>query len=314
MPSESITHLAATTNSMALKPTCQHRLFHFPSTGITQFVRNLTDKSGIVYEENSIDRLARAITELSGDDVIQDEVKNLIVALKREGLIPQQALIPLLVAYLEERDSKRHPSPPIISGHKMFDPFGDSDTKGYLRNFHCQRDERRIKEIEHEAFKDNMRAALKMLSEVAELGYTTLLDVHKILFRDLYPWAGQDRQATAPNLIIRKGERLEFAPPFEIQRVFNYALSLASAQPLRRCIGKVIGNLAYSHPFLDGNGRALILFQTELCNRNDIAIAWQDMRKSGYLRALTNEIESPNSGSLDRYLQPFIRSPTQCDQ
>ena len=53
-----------------------------------------------------------------------------------------------------------------------FDPFGDFETQGYLRN----------------------------LAKVKRLTYIGLLETHRILFEAVYPWAGQDRGKTAPDL------------------------------------------------------------------------------------------------------------------
>ena len=41
-----------------------------------------------------------------------------------------------------------------------FDPFGDHDTRGHLRNFAGEKDPARIKRIEHHAFAANVRSPL----------------------------------------------------------------------------------------------------------------------------------------------------------
>ena len=72
--------------------------------------------------------------------------------------------------------------------------------------------------------------------------------------------------------------------------------------------GTVLGNLAYAHPFLDGNGRTILTVHAELCRRAGIHIAWREVDKATYLIALTQEINDPSQGHLDRFLAPFIRA------
>jgi cell filamentation protein len=63
---------------------------------------------------------------------------------------------------------------------------------------------------------------------------------------------------TAPGLIVKKGDVI-FAAPNEIRRAIDFALAngqdraFMAAKP-----GEVMGYLAFGHPFLDGNGRAIM--------------------------------------------------------
>jgi len=86
-----------------------------------------------------------------------------------------------------------------------FDPFGDFDTAGYLRNTDRIKDPRIVKRIEHEAFLVNMPDALEHLANQRQIQYETFLETHRILFSDFYPWAGQGRAATSPHLLVSKG-------------------------------------------------------------------------------------------------------------
>lgn len=76
---------------------------------------------------------------------------------------------------------------------KLFDPFGDFQTAGYLRNTSQLHDPNLIKELEHQNFKANLPTALSFLEKRRTIDYSAFLQVHKILFSDFYPWAGQDR-------------------------------------------------------------------------------------------------------------------------
>lgn len=71
-------------------------------------------------------------------------------------------------------------------------------------------------------------------------------------------------------------------------------------------ISDKLGLFAYGHPFLDGNGRTMLVLHSELCHRAGFCIEWQRTRKTDYLAALSAEIASPGKGHLDRYLLGFI--------
>ena len=99
-----------------------------------------------------------------------------------------------------------------------------------------------------------------------------MLSTHGILFGAVYPWAGQDRTQTAPNLTIRKGSVI-FANAPEIRAAVEFALQRGqdagymSAKP-----GEIMGYLAYGHPFLDGNGRTIMTVHSVLAQRAGFSI------------------------------------------
>ena len=74
--------------------------------------------------------------------------------------------------------------------------------------------------------------------------------------------------------------------------------------------GEVMGHLAFGHPFLDGNGRTLLLVHSELCRRAGFSIDWPRTRKADYLAALTKEIESPGKDILDLSPEGYVRRQT----
>ncbi|MFC5698379.1 Fic/DOC family protein [Pseudomonas sp. GCM10022186] len=202
----------------------------------------------------------------------------------------------------------------------IFDPFGDFDTAGYLRNRLQLKDLDQVKRLEHMAFEANLEEALAYLAGIAEIDYEAILRVHSTLFGDFYPWAGQDRAALVPHLAVFKGSegdphRTAFEHPAAIERAVNYALQLAADRnQFRAKPGGVLGNLAFAHPFLDGNGRTLLLVYMEICYRSGFAIEWAKTRKLDYLKALSLEIEHPAKGHLDSYLAPFVTEISDRDE
>lgn len=195
-----------------------------------------------------------------------------------------------------------------VQNTNEIDPFGDFEARGYLRNKGALRDRNAVKEAEYRVFRAKLRGAFNSLGRVERVTYEGILDTHKLLFQDFYPWAGQDRNETSPNLAINRGP-VFFANPNDIRMAGDHALRLAQDQNLMgERPGEIMGYLAYAHPFLDGNGRTLLVVHTELAERAGISVDWGATDKTEYLVALTRELDSPGKGHLDAYLKPFVGS------
>lgn len=193
-----------------------------------------------------------------------------------------------------------------------FDPFGDFETAGYLRNHFQLTDLNTVKRLEHSSFEANIEQALDHLARLKDIEYASILDVHRMLFQEIYPWAGQDRMEVAHDLRISKGRKgepgyTEFADAEDIVRAAEYAIFSANKHArFRERPGEVMGLLALAHPFLDGNGRTILLVFTELCYRAGFSIDWSQTSKDGYLAALSAEILNPSQRPLDEYLNPYV--------
>jgi hypothetical protein len=70
-------------------------------TGI--YVAELARRHGVVPVRTSHDALAEVIARLSDDDIATDETEDLIVMLKRAGVIDGATLVDLLGRHLDER-------------------------------------------------------------------------------------------------------------------------------------------------------------------------------------------------------------------
>jgi cell filamentation protein len=199
-----------------------------------------------------------------------------------------------------------------------FDPFGDFETRGYLRNIARTKDSKIVRQMEHASFTTGLDEAFAKLASQQRLSYDDVLGTHKILFGAGYPWAGQDRLVTAPHLVVSKGDdrgKISFAYPQDIRRAIDYGLNhgqdkkLMAAKP-----GEIMGYLAHGHPFLDGNGRTIMVLHCVLAQRAGFSIDWAATSKGDYLAALTKELEEPHKGHLDAYLKPFIMSAVRRDE
>ncbi len=187
-----------------------------------------------------------------------------------------------------------------------FDPFGDFEKRGYLRNIARTKDSRIVRQMEHTSFATGLDTAFGRLAGRKQLTYDDVLATHKILFNAVYPWAGQDRLANAPGIGVSKGPVL-FARPDLIRRTIDYALKKGQERTFMvEKPGEIMGHLAYGHPFLDGNGRTIMVVHSILAQRAGFSINWAATDKTDYLNALTEEIENPRAAALDKYLKPFI--------
>jgi cell filamentation protein len=187
-----------------------------------------------------------------------------------------------------------------------FDPFDDFETRGYLRNLVGEKDLESVKRLEHRSFLAKLDEAFSNLRQIDRLTYSDVLDTHKTLFEDVYPWAGQDRAQTAPEIAVSKGSVL-FAHPNHAKIAVEHALRMGQDKTLMADMpGEVMGYLAYGHPFLDGNGRTIMVVHSELAERAGISVDWAATDKAEYLTALTCELNSPGKGYLDAYLKPLV--------
>ena len=188
----------------------------------------------------------------------------------------------------------------------IFDPFGDFSARGYLRNFAGEKDSEIVKRLEHSSFSTGIDEAFSFLGGKDRITYDDFLDVHRILFEAIYPWAGQDRLTTAAELAISRGDVL-FARPHDMRRSVDFGLDLArDPADMAKKPGEIMGYFAYGHPFLDGNGRTIMVVHTELAQRAGISIDWGATDKAQYLTFLTRELAEPGKGHLDGYLGPFV--------
>jgi len=194
-----------------------------------------------------------------------------------------------------------------------FDPFGDFETRGYLRNIAKAKDRVLVQRLQHNSFLTGIDAGLRYLETRSFLTYVDVLQTHKTLFEAVFPWAGEDRLTNAPAIFVNKGTVL-FAHPKDIRRAVDHALVKGQDKAfMAERPGEIMGYLAYGHPFLDGNGRTIMLVHAELARRAGFGIDWSATDKEQYLAALAQEIETPNQGKLDAYLKPFIRKITGKD-
>jgi hypothetical protein len=78
-----------------------------PSKNVGQYIVKLAKRHHVTYANTVRDNWANAVTRLAGDEVKQDPIKDLLVALKRAGKVSTNEMAALLIKYLRENKSVR---------------------------------------------------------------------------------------------------------------------------------------------------------------------------------------------------------------
>ncbi len=199
---------------------------------------------------------------------------------------------------------------------QILDPFGDYETAGYLRNVYGVQDLQLIGHLETGVFQQEVLGTIRYLRRVPVLQYEHVLETHRQLFFSLYPWAGQDRSVNAPTIAIAKGGHTTlFSHPAQCRRAADYALKLGqNLNHLRAHPGEVFGDLAHSHPFLEGNGRTILTIFAELTRRAGFHITWEAIDKQEFLNTLTQELLKPSRGIMDQLVLPYVQAGVLTEQ
>ena len=85
-----------------------------------------------------------------------------------------------------------------------FDPFGDFEERGCLRNFEGFKTASAVKRFEHREHAENRDAAFANIQTYDRIEYDAIRGTHAILFGSVYPWAGQDRLSLTPYQTVGK--------------------------------------------------------------------------------------------------------------
>jgi cell filamentation protein len=198
-----------------------------------------------------------------------------------------------------------------------FDPFGDCEKRGYLRNLARTKDPKIVRQTEHASFTTGLDAAFTSLASQKRPSYETCWGrIRSCLTRFT---RGRDkrpldhRAASCREQGKRPGENLIRLPAGHTARDRPWA-GARTGQDVDGCEARRgHGNFAHGHPFLDSNSRTIMVLHCVLAQRAGFSIDWVATNKSDYLTALTKELEDPHKRHLDGYLKPFIKSAISPD-
>lgn len=149
--------------------------------------------------------------------------------------------------------------------------FSKYDVYTTVQSMYCYQDSDVLKNKLNIRNKDELKAAEEEFTAVKQLvllqdpvkGYFTkthLLRIHRFLFEDVYPFAGQIRREQ-----ISKGDTM-FYPPDTIDRELNRVFAAIHENKLlkEKKASEQIQNLSWTmaelniiHPFREGNGRSI---------------------------------------------------------
>lgn len=159
------------------------------------------------------------------------------------------------------------------------------------------------------------RAAALRLDEMiaaiadAPINLTTWQIIHRILFQDVYGWAGQIRTVQ-----LAKGDTL-FAMPEHImaegKRIFDKFghenLAALHREQLIPKLAYYFGELNVLHPFREGNGRTQKLLFDEIARYCGYRIDWSEMAVDALLQAVIAAFNKQDYTRLEQLFDVAIQ-------
>ena len=119
----------------------------------------------------------------------------------------------------------------------------------------------------------------KLLNNMSSGTWTTLQDIHKVLFQDIYDFAGELRTVN-----ISKGN-FRFVPVMYLSEAVKTIESMPQ-NSFDEIVEKYV-EMNVAHPFREGNGRSMRLWLNHmLCVELQKTIDWSQIDKETYLSAM----------------------------
>ena len=141
------------------------------------------------------------------------------------------------------------------------------------------------------------------------MGLAAWQTIHRILFQDVYSWAGQIRtvQLAKGNTVFAMPEHIEA----EAKRVFDklqreHQEALNHNQLVSR-LAYYFGELNVLHPFREGNGRTQKLLFDEIARRARYRIDWAEMDVDTLLEALIAVYRQQQYEVLERLFEMALQ-------
>lgn len=118
-----------------------------------------------------------------------------------------------------------------------------------------------------------------LLNNMSSGTWTTLQDIHKVLFQDIYDFAGELRTVN-----ISKGN-FRFVPVMYLSEAIKTIASMPQ-NSFDEIVEKYV-EMNVAHPFREGNGRSMRLWLDHmLCVELQKTIDWSQIDKEKYLSAM----------------------------
>lgn len=166
------------------------------------------------------------------------------------------------------------------------DPYQYPDSQ-LLRNIPDIRNAAALEQFEHRATALRLEEMIAALA-TAPINLETWQTMHRILFQDVYPWAGQIRtvQLAKGGTVFAMPERIEAEARPIFDRLGRENFARLKRDPLITKLAGSFGELNVLHPFREGNGRTQKLLFDEIVRRCGYAIHWEKMDVDALLQAV----------------------------
>lgn len=130
-------------------------------------------------------------------------------------------------------------------------------------------------------------------TKFSKLDAATLCEIHRIIFGDIYEFAGTFRtiQMTKPEIVLG-GDTVRYSNPDDIKRelnsVFKEIVKLKSVKNKKEILFRLVritASIWQIHPFREGNTRAVISFSVLLAASHGIELNYEIFKKhAAYVR------------------------------
>lgn len=145
------------------------------------------------------------------------------------------------------------------------------------------------------------------------LDYAYLREIHRMLFSDIYTWAGHPRTVD-----ISKGSMFcracyideQCASLFARLQDEQYLTGIASKKCIIQRLAYYLGELNAIHPFREGNGRTQRLFIEVLCQRLGYSLRFERITNDEMIRASQLSFQGDEAAMIaliERALEAYPR-------
>lgn len=159
-----------------------------------------------------------------------------------------------------------------------------------LRNLYDERDPKRLQQIESDK-SHVMSMALRLAPLSGEFDIQHMQAIHRALFGEIYPWAGQLRDFPLFKRRVDGMSNSEFARPEEFAQVERSLLEVLTRNDKFKQLDpkSAVADLAHVyqlanhlHPFREGNGRTHRIFLEYLANRANLSLDFAKVHKEAW--------------------------------
>lgn len=181
-----------------------------------------------------------------------------------------------------------------------------------LRNLLKIENQAELEQVEHELTWPR-RQQLELDPVAGNFDLEHLREIHRILFQDIYDWAGQLRV-----IAISKGSSLFFASSnwrAADQYVFGDIHNSGLLDPTTRqtryvaILAELLGKVNYLHPFRDGNGRAQRAFLDQIASQTGRVLSWRNVGELENIRASIESVRSGNGAAFVPLIAKMLEPP-----